>query len=71
MTSRQEYDSNRQLTEIGIGMANRAIWSMRLRHEWLKKPLKKARFKKSQRIRVGLEDALQRKAQGQEQPKGQ
>jgi hypothetical protein len=43
-------------------MANRAIWSMRLRHEWLKNPLKKARLKKSQRIRVGLEDALQRKA---------
>jgi hypothetical protein len=42
-------------------MANRAIWSMRLRHEWLKTPLKKARFKRSQRIRVGLEDALVRK----------
>jgi hypothetical protein len=50
-------------------MANRAIWSMRLRHEWLKTPLKKARFKKSQRIRVGLEDALQRKAKPQDQPK--
>jgi hypothetical protein len=50
-------------------MANRAIWSMRLRHEWLKKPLKKARFKKSQRIRVGLEDALQRKTRAPEQPK--
>ena len=44
-----------------ILMANRAIWSMRLRHEWLKTPLKKARMKKSQRIRVGLEDALQRR----------
>jgi hypothetical protein len=43
-------------------MANRAIWSMRLRHEWLKKPRRKAHLKKSQRIRVGLEDALQRKA---------
>jgi hypothetical protein len=50
-------------------MANRAIWSMRLRHEWLKTPLKKARFKKSQRIRVGLEDALQRKAKGEDQNK--
>ena len=50
-------------------MANRAIWSMRLRHEWLKTPLKKPRFKKSQRIRVGLEDALQRKAKPEEQPK--
>lgn len=43
-------------------MANRAIWSMRLRHEWLKTPLKKQRLKKSQRIRVGLEAAMQRKA---------
>ena len=51
-------------------MANRAIWSMRLRHEWLKTPLKKARFKRSQRIRVGLEDALIRKGLASaEQPK--
>jgi hypothetical protein len=42
---------------------------MRLRHEWLKKPHKKARFKKSQRTRVGLEAALQRKAKLQEQSK--
>ena len=46
-------------------MANRAIWSMRHRHEWLKKPLKAGRMKKSQRIRVGLEDALQRRAAAQ------
>lgn len=43
-------------------MANRAIWSMRLRHEWLATPLKKARVKKSQRARIGLEAAQQRKA---------
>ena len=47
-----------------ILMANRAIWSMRLRHEWLATPLKKPRMKKSQRVRVGLEDALQRKSAG-------
>ena len=52
-----------------LTMANRAIWSMRLRHEWLKTPLKKQRFKKSQRIRVGLEDALQRKAKPDDQAK--
>jgi hypothetical protein len=53
-----------------ILMANRAIWSMRLRHEWLKTPLKKARFKRSQRIRVGFEDALIRKGLASaEQPK--
>ena len=42
---------------------------MRLRHEWLKTPLKKRRSKKSQRIRVGLEDALQRKLKGEDQTK--
>ena len=52
-----------------ISMANRAIWSMRLRHEWLKTPLKKAHMKKSQRIRVGLEDALQRRGAGADQAK--
>jgi hypothetical protein len=50
-------------------MANRAIWSMRLRHEWLKTPLKKDHMKKSQRIRVGLEDALQRRGAGADQAK--
>ena len=43
-------------------MANRAIWSVRRRHEWLATPLKKKRVKRSERIRIGLEDALQRKA---------
>jgi hypothetical protein len=42
-------------------MANRAIWAMRNRHEWLATPLKKHRSKKSQRVRIGLEAALQRK----------
>jgi hypothetical protein len=53
-------------SETEKSMANRAIWSMRLRHEWLKKPRRKAHMKKSQRIRVGLEDALQRKAKANE-----
>ena len=44
---------------------------MRLRHEWLKTPLKKHRFKRSQRIRVGLEDALQRKIKPDDQSKAQ
>ncbi len=43
-------------------MANRAIWSVRKRHEWLATPLPKKRIKRSQRIRIGLEDALLRKA---------
>ena len=38
--------------------ANRAIWSMRKRHEWLATPLKKRRVKRGTRVRCGLQDAL-------------
>lgn len=43
-------------------MSNRAIWNVRLRHVWLATPLKGKRMKKRQRVRIGLEDALQRKS---------
>lgn len=43
-------------------MSNRAIWSMRKRHEWLATPLKKRRVKKATRLRCGLQDAMDRKA---------
>ena len=43
-------------------MANRAIWSMRKRHEWLATPLKKKRVKRATRVRCGLQDAIDRKA---------
>ena len=43
-------------------MSNRAIWNVRLRHVWLATPLKGKRMKKRQRVRIGLEDALNRKA---------
>jgi hypothetical protein len=42
-------------------MANRAIWSMRKRHEWLASPLKPRKMKRSGRLRIGLQDALDRK----------
>lgn len=42
-------------------MANRAIWSMRKRHEWLATPLKGKKMKRSGRLRIGLQDALDRK----------
>lgn len=47
-------------------MANRAIWSMRKRHEWLTTPLKKKRVKRATRVRCGLQDAIDRKATGSE-----
>lgn len=49
-------------------MSNRAIWSMRKRHEWLSSPLKKNRNKRRSRLRIGQEDALARKAAQQKQP---
>jgi len=42
-------------------MANRAIWTVRMKHEWLATPLKGKRLKKRKRVRVGLEAALLRK----------
>lgn len=47
-------------------MANRAIWSMRKRHEWLATPLKKKRIKKATRLRCGLQDAMDRKGPAEE-----
>ena len=47
-------------------MANRAIWSMRKRHEWLATPLKKKRIKRATRVRCGLQDAIDRRAAGGE-----
>ncbi|MDX2054035.1 MAG: hypothetical protein SFV15_16665 [Polyangiaceae bacterium] len=43
-------------------MSNRALWNVRLRHESLSKPHKKKRIKLRQRLRIGLEQALQRRA---------
>jgi hypothetical protein len=43
-------------------MANRAIWNVRKRHEWLATPLKAKRIKRAQRLRCGLQDAIDRKA---------
>ena len=43
-------------------MSNRAIWSMKKRHEWLATPLKAKRIKRSTRVRCGLQDAMDRKA---------
>ena len=48
--------------EHGTKMANRAIWSMRKRHEWLATPLKAKRVKRATRLRSGQQDAMDRKA---------
>jgi hypothetical protein len=45
-----------------LKMANRAIWSMRKRHEWLATPLKAKRVKRATRVRSGQQDAMDRKA---------
>ena len=45
-------------------MSNRSLWNVRRRHEWLATPLKGKRLKKRKRARIGLEQALERKAEG-------
>ena len=42
-------------------MSNRALWSMRKRHEWLAKPIKGRRIKRAARLRKGMQDAIDRK----------
>ena len=41
-------------------MSNRAIWNVRLRHESLTKPRTKKRVKRRARVRIGLQEALDR-----------
>jgi hypothetical protein len=43
-------------------MSNRAIWDIRKRHVWLATPRKSKSMKRSERVRVGLQQALDRKA---------
>ncbi len=43
-------------------MSNRALWSVRKRHEWLATPLKAKRVKRSASLRCGLQDSMDRKA---------
>jgi len=43
-------------------MSNRAVWNVRKRHEWLATPLKPKRVKRAQRLRNGMQDAIDRKA---------
>ena len=48
-------------------MSNRAVWSMRKRHEWLAKPQKTRRIKRATRLRCGLQDAIDRKGTGSQE----
>ena len=43
-------------------MSNRALWNVRLRHEWLAKPKKGKRLNKRKRSRIGLQQARERTA---------
>lgn len=42
-------------------MANRSIWNVRKRHEWLTTPLKGKHLKARKRARIGLQAAIDRK----------
>jgi hypothetical protein len=43
-------------------MSNRSVWNVRRRHEWLRTPLKGKKLKRRKRLRIGLQQALDRKA---------
>lgn len=45
-----------------VPMSNRALWNVRRRHEWLTTPLKGKRLNKRKRLRIGLQQAQDRKA---------
>lgn len=54
-------------------MSNRALWDVRKRHVWLSTPLKGKRMKRRERLRVGLQQAMDRKTdkkQEEQQPEG-
>ena len=44
-------------------MSNRAQWNVRKRHEWLAKGKKKETMSRRGRVRIGLQAAIDRKAQ--------
>jgi hypothetical protein len=43
-------------------MSNRPVWNVRRRHEWLASPLKGKHLKRRKRLRIGLEQAAERRA---------
>jgi hypothetical protein len=43
-------------------MANRCVWTVRQKHEWMATPLKGKHLKRRKRVRIGLQTALDRKA---------
>ncbi|MBK7582175.1 MAG: hypothetical protein IPI67_18460 [Myxococcales bacterium] len=49
-------------------MSNRALWNVRKRHVWLSTPLKKKRLTLRKRLRIGLEQALERKRAKEAKP---
>lgn len=51
-------------------MANYALWNVRKRHEWLAKAGKKQKLARRGRVRVGLQAALDRKADGGKESTG-
>jgi hypothetical protein len=49
-------------------MSNRAIWDIRKRHVWLAKTIKGKPMKRRERVRVGLQQALDRKQAATPEP---
>lgn len=49
-------------------MSNYAIWNTRKRHEWLPKAQKGKHLSLRKRARIGLQEALERKADAPAEP---
>jgi hypothetical protein len=59
--SQSRYGLSPFLCLNGDLMSNRAVWNIRRRHEWLATPTKAKKLSRRSRVRVGLQDALERK----------
>ena len=46
-------------------MSNRSSWNVRRRHEWLRSTLKGKHLNRRKRARIGLQQALDRKAKAE------
>lgn len=58
------------LPVVRRSMANYALWNVRKRHEWLAKSKKQEKMPRRGRLRIGLQEAMDRKSNPQpEAPK--
>jgi len=59
-----ERDNDEGFREVRSGFTMAKVWNIRKRHVWLTKPLKGKYLSKRKRERIGLQEAMDRKAEG-------